>query len=380
MGKQHRRGILDSFRGEVRGKVVLICMRHPLDHPWSFHHGGELCEARIRARGVGHRTLFGDNSELHQILQRTAETVEPLDEREICEMRLVLFVDMTLTPTAAVRRLLLDFAGCGLLPSGALPGHLELNEALRVAGQKESELRLQHEGQTTISRPPRLLFWKVALTSTCTEALRRMWIEHAAGEALQVSNEFHVTLLYTAGKSIKACAWRYAHLTVKSLEALANELSNKEGTSVQFSLDSIVCSDRVATAVVRGLEGLSANVHHHLTLALADGAVPKESNELLACKAAQEDFGNLTPYLGERGLARHSPSVLKWCSSRGISTPEALAAQASLAAASAKTATTHDDREKLETALSDLTRTIKVIVLPHPLALEGSIQKHVAGL
>lgn len=143
--RTHRKGILGAIRkGGSHSRTVLLRMQHPLDAPGCLDHAVELCEARIRGRGAGHRTLFGNNPELQDILRRTAKGAQELQETELSSLRLVLSVDMTLPPAVAVTNVLADLKGNGMLPDlnvDELSSEAKLAEAVLLAQRYETSLQ-----------------------------------------------------------------------------------------------------------------------------------------------------------------------------------------------------------------------------------------------
>jgi len=334
----HRRGILDAMVGGVSGDVVFVQIMHPMDAPGQLTNQMELCLARIRGRGDGHRTLMGHDPKLESILRMTVGGVEAMDATELSRFNACFNVDMKLPAKLAVMQLVADLDNEGLL--GRF--HIEeliteerLAQAFEATRHAESQLlqanvaaggddaakdasKGKNHRKGNNKAPPPVLFYEVQLDPDATMAMRELWLAHAAyaPSDLQPSAGLHITLLYLGGKSDDQIAAKSPHLHGKdSVTQLRERLANSEGKEVTFEIAAIAWDDRIAAAEVSSLpDEVCGNAISHITLALKAGVSPSMSNELLARRAANADLQlHLGHWLASTGLAKYHVAAREWC-------------------------------------------------------------------
>merc|ERR1719277_2528048 len=152
--RQHRQDILEAMQKGASGDVVFVQLAHPLDEPGSLKHQMQLCLARIRARGDGHRTLMGSDPKLQGILRMAASGSEPMLPQELEAYLERFVVDVTLPPAEAMLKLLATFDECGLLGRfnvDELVTQARVEEALRASLSKEEEMGGGSSGPPTSS-------------------------------------------------------------------------------------------------------------------------------------------------------------------------------------------------------------------------------------
>eukprot|EP00747_Dinoflagellata_sp_TGD_P025229 gnl/TRDRNA2_/TRDRNA2_131108_c0_seq1.p1 gnl/TRDRNA2_/TRDRNA2_131108_c0~~gnl/TRDRNA2_/TRDRNA2_131108_c0_seq1.p1 ORF type:complete len:783 (+),score=121.65 gnl/TRDRNA2_/TRDRNA2_131108_c0_seq1:52-2349(+) len=366
--RQHRREILTALNSGVPGDVALLEMRHPLDAPGRYDHAVKLCESRIHDRGAKHRTLAGDNPELHKILSRTAKDAEPMQKEESRTFRARIGIDMTLTPITALRNLLGELFDAGLLKRfdyDDLLGEHRLMEAWQSTQEAEAHIgagaapaatKARREPSPSLQRAKekkaaRIWLWSIDFDADTEESLRQLWasLAHEA-PGLHRNGDLHVTLLYVGNSSEAELGKKYPQLGSAGVGKLLDELGNRDGFPVELQVTGVTWSGRIAAATVTGLEGLCANAFPHITLAMAAKVPPVKSNELLARRAAEQDMvANLGAWLLQLGLSEQEEGIRQWCSTAGATSPEDLIEKATEVAAACKNL--HKDTHSVERAL-----------------------------
>lgn len=339
--RQHRTEIIEAMRRGASGDIVFVQLAHPDDQPGRLDRQLQLCLSRIRARGDGHRTLMGNDPQLQRILRMTAGGVEAMQQDELELFSAQFTVDMTLAPVQTVTRLLADLDNDGFL--GRF--HVEdlvtqdrLEEALLATQTAEQQLK-KHEGHATVAavgesrkkKPAPLWIWVVDYSEESKAAIRQVWATHGqAAPRLHLNADFHTTLLYLGGGSDKEIASRHWQLSgPEEVAKLREALQACEGTNVEVQITNVVWDERIAAAEVRGLEGLCANMHAHITLALREGVPPRVSNELLSRRDANEDLtAHLGHWLSQLGLAQYEAAALEWCADSGAASADEIAENA----------------------------------------------------
>lgn len=372
--RQHRREILEAMHCGVSGDIVFIQMVHPSDKPGRLNHQRDLCLARIRARGEGHRTLMGNDPKLESILRMTVGGAEPVSEEELALFAAHFTVDMTLPPTQSTMQLLSDLDSEGLLGRFHLDELVTMNrleEALSFTQAAEHELTTKHETPAELpvkqpnkhvrkiarpwgvapKRPAPYWIWTVDFDDASEAKLKRLWGAHAAqSPELRPNDDLHVTLLFVGGVRDQELASRYPKFPdAETFAGFRRHLESNGGHMVELEVATIVMDERIAAAKVSGIDQWCANVYPHITLAYRRGVPPKLSNEVLARQAANLDFEvGLKPWLAELGLMRHEAAVLEWCRRSGISSVDEVAKHAANLAAMLE----HDVDQRARTKLT----------------------------
>jgi len=393
----HRKGILDAMIGGVSGDVVFVQIMHPMDSPGKLTNQMELCLARIRGRGDGHRTLMGNDPKLESILRMTVGGVEAMDVTELSRFTACFNVDMTLPAKAAVMKLLADLDGERLLGRFHIEELLteeRLNQAFEATRNAESQLSQGNAGAGTDTAqdaskgkkaskgknkaPPPVLFYEVRLDADATTAMRELWLAQAANALpdLQPSAGLHITLLYLGGKSDEQIASKSPHLRGKdNVTQLRERLANCEGREVTFEIAAIAWDNRIAAAEVSSLpDELCGNAISHITLALKAGVSPSMSNELLARRAANADLQlHLSHWLASLGLVKYIAAAREWCGVSGAASADEVIENAD-AFSEAMEPNDGDQRARIKTTLRQAAPgMIKEVRFETRPALRGSV-------
>lgn len=371
--KQHRREILEAMESGVVGDTILIQMRHPEDSPERFDKAIKLCLSRIQGRGEGHRTLKPSDPKLDigKILRQTVSGVEPMDADELARFSAYYTADMTLSPPDMVQRILSDLNEADFLwsfPVEELLSQQRLEQAFQISTDAEAKMAggskpkaapanpkggarrgngsstspdsrsPDGKGRGKSNKPPPLWIWVLELDPASCEALRNLSqrCHNDWGPKMAPVEEYHITLLYVGGGSDAEIASRHTSLKgPEDVQWLREELAKREGTDLEVQLQDIVWDDRLAAAAVTlPLSGLCANLHPHVTLALAPGIAPRVSNELLARRAANDSIKTgLRPWLEQLGLHQYEAQALNWCIAMGAASTEEIAENAADVAA-----------------------------------------------
>lgn len=363
--RQHRDDILQAMESGGAGDIVFVQLRHPQDGPNSWVHCTQLCEARIRSRGEGHRTLKGTNPKLRGILQGTAKDVQAMAEDERQRFAKVITADMTLSPVSLAMQLLSELGMQELLQMCGFDLKELLREenlrlALEAAQQAEKSLAGPQQGQNASAQkqpPPRsnkkkekqgraasqeapVWFWSVQLDSSSQEKLSSAWKAVSIDKSvdfLEPKNEHHVTMIYLGGGKDAEIAERNPHLgSVERVADLRESLARREGEEASLEVSLLAWDSRVAAAQVLlrgGLDQLCANAFPHITLALGAKVPAVASNELLARRAACLDLqAGLSEWLRQAGCQKYEEKLRAWCQEMGAASLEEVAEFASDAA------------------------------------------------
>jgi len=403
--RQHRREIMEAMESGTPGDLVLIQIRHPLDQPGRYDHMIQLCLSRIHARGEGHRTLMGNNPKLKGILRATADGAEPMQDDELRNFCASLVVDMTLSSTTAVSRVLSDLDDAELLGRfdvDDIMSERRLMEALRVTQEAEAALSEAaakgggaagagaakgRRGASSCGsgprKPPPLWIWAVDLDKEARSELRRLWDVCASTDGggglsaaqLRPSEDLHVTLLYLGGGSDVEVASRNPKLGGPDAAArLREDLANREGVAVRAEVGEVIWDGRVAAATVSGLDDICGNLHPHVTLAVGEGVAPRVSNELLARRAADTDLRTgLGPWLSQLGLAQYEDAALEWCLAMGAATTEEIAENAEDLAAAVENQDVEQRKHVAEVFARSALGELSSHVLEVPIRLSGRV-------
>eukprot|EP00930_Biecheleria_cincta_P059642 TRINITY_DN45356_c0_g1_i1.p1 TRINITY_DN45356_c0_g1~~TRINITY_DN45356_c0_g1_i1.p1 ORF type:complete len:960 (-),score=156.09 TRINITY_DN45356_c0_g1_i1:78-2957(-) len=404
--RQHRDDILQAMESGGRGDIVFVQLRHPQDKPGSWVHCTELCEARIRSRGEGHRTLKGTNPKLRGILQGTAKDVQAMAEDERRRFAEVVTADMTLSPVSLVMQLLSELGALELLvpPCFDLEELLReenLSRALQAAQQAEKDMaEPQGQGGGVQQRPASqgtrnkkkdsqvpdkeapVWFWSVQLDSGSQEKLSSAWqavCNDKSVNSLEPKNEHHVTMIYLGGGSDKEVAGRNPHLgSTERVADLRDSLARREGEEAALEVSLLAWDSRVAAAQVLlrgGLEQLCANAMPHITLALGQRVPAVASNELLARRAACLDLqGGLSEWLRQLGFQKYEEKLRLWCQEMGACSLEEVA---EFAAEAAEAVADEASRDHVASVFRRAAPgEIQELVLSDALQLTGRIHGH----
>jgi len=399
----HRQGILDAMKGGVSGDVVFVQIMHPMDPPGNLTKQMELCLARIRGRGDGHRTLMGNDPKLASILRMTAGGVEPMDDTELSRFNACFSVDMTSPSKPAVMQLLADLDSEGFLGRFHIEELLteeRLSQAFEATKHAESQLSQANAGgeadaakgaskgkkssKSKKKAPPHVLLYEVQLDSDAITATRELWQAQAAEAPpkLQPSAGLHITLLYLGGKSDEQIAAKSPHLQGKDgVAQLRERLANSEGKEVTFEIAAIAWDDRIAAAEVSALpDEICGNAISHITLALKAAVPPSMSNELLARRAANDDLQlHLTHWLASLDLARYSAAAREWCGASGAASADEIIENAD-AFAEAMEPKNGDQRARIKTTLRQAAPgSINKVSFETRLKLRGSVHARRCG-
>lgn len=358
--RQHRDDILQAMESGGPGDIVFVQLRHPQDGPNSWVHCTQLCEARIRSRGEGHRTLKGTNPKLRGILQGTAKDVQAMAEDERQRFAKVVSADMTLSPVSLTMQLLSELGMQELLQVCGfdlkeLLREENLLQALEAAKQAEKNLAGPQQGQDARGQQPParsnkkkaapakeapVWFWSVQLDSNSQEKLSSVWqavCNDKSVDFLAPKNEHHVTMIYLGGGKDTEIAERNPHLgSVDRVADLRESLAHREGEEASLEVSLLAWDSRVAAAQVLlrgGLDQLCANAIPHVTLALGKAVPAVASNELLARRAACLDLqAGLSEWLRQLGCQKYEEKLLAWCQEMGACSLEEVAEFAAEAA------------------------------------------------
>eukprot|EP00929_Paragymnodinium_shiwhaense_P119721 TRINITY_DN9161_c0_g1_i2.p1 TRINITY_DN9161_c0_g1~~TRINITY_DN9161_c0_g1_i2.p1 ORF type:complete len:735 (-),score=174.56 TRINITY_DN9161_c0_g1_i2:128-2332(-) len=240
--------------------------------------------------------------------------------------------------------------------------------------------------KTASSSPfPKIIFWEIALSLDDRHALAKAWADaqfgpllHSLAEGMIPLSDLHTTLLYYGVlRNPNEVPRNHMGLTPGRASELNKRLPEVDGRAVTLEVDSIVTDGTVAVAPVKFVDWpdpACANVYPHITLARISCVKPQQSNELLARKAAMEDFpGSLATWLRAIGLERRAETIATWCKGRPTCKNfEAFLTQSSMAAA--QIATSLQERDYIVRQLHEVNTALHVIQLPEPLLLKGRVR------
>jgi len=336
--RQHRREIREAMDRGQAGDICLIQLRHPDDEPGQWRRAIDLCQDRIQGRGSAHRTLKGDEPKLRSILEMTAKGAEEMADEEQSWFKAQISANMTLDPVPLAMQVLSELDSAGLLVGYDIDDLLSehrIMEALEAAKAGETALATAPNGAVAQKKPRSVWLWELELDQEACATVSRLWDEVSDGRPLEPIPRPHVTLLYIGGGSDKELATRHKALGgEEEARRFREDLESKEGLEVSFEVCGIAWDDRVAAAEVKGLSGMSANAHPHITLATAPKVPPVASNELLARRAAACDLETgLSQWLKELALEQYDAALRSWCSSMGAASPDEISENAADAAA-----------------------------------------------
>lgn len=405
--RQHRDDILQAMESGGRGDIVFVQLRHPQDKPGSWVHCTELCEARIRRRGEGHRTLKGTNPKLRGILQGTAKDVQAMAEDERQRFVEVVTADMTLSPMSLVMQLLSELGGLEMLEAPLFDLEELLREenmlqALQAAQQAEKDLakpqsqeyeaQQRPASQGTRSKKKKdkqvpdkeapVWFWSVQLDSGSQEKLSSAWqavCNDKSVNFLEPKDEHHVTMIYLGGGSDREVAERNPHLgSTERVADIRESLARREGEEAALEVSLLAWDSRVAAAQVLlrgGVEQLCVNALPHITLALGQRVPAVASNELLARRGACLDLqAGLSEWLRQLGCQKYEEKLRLWCQEMGACSLEEVAEFAAEAAEAVADEASRDHVASVFRRASP--GEISELVLSDALQLTGRIRGH----
>lgn len=338
---QHRAEILDAMSGGVPGDVVFVQIAHPDDSPGSLRHQLELCLARIRSRGEGHRTLMGTDPKLESILKMAAGGAQKMDAAELSRFTAHFNLNMTVPPTQSIMQLLADLDNHSLLGRfhvDELVTQERLEKALQVTMQVEKSLAKPHPSSGGVDnkqdRRAKAPIWiyQAEVDEAGTERILELWNEHVGETSghLTPQKAFHCTLLYVGGGSDSELLLRHPHMANQNaLHALREKLQGATGQEIDLGIRALVWDDHIACLEVGNMRDWSANLQAHITLALKRGIAPVVSNELLCRRAANADLqANLAPWLKAIGLEYLADGAKEYCRNNGITSADGFCEQA----------------------------------------------------
>ncbi|CAK9008943.1 EF-hand domain-containing protein [Durusdinium trenchii] len=200
----------------------------------------------------------------------------------------------------------------------------------------------------------------------------------------QVEEQYHVTLLFVGNASDAEIARANPTMlrNASAVQELRRRLRRHEGQPVQVEVSDFVWEDghiAAAPAQLANTErGLCANVHPHMTLGMAPGAMAVESNGLLARRFAEHHFhAGLAEWLRQIGLGQYTKILSLWCRKNQVTTLEELSGRAAKAAAAIEPDPSR--RAEVEKILrSSLARRINELPTAR-LQLQGTIEAHRAA-